>query len=130
MNIHDIYPSKYLKARDLDGREPVVTIRRVEMTMVNGDRKPVCVFDELKPLILNRTNCDGIAAIAGDPDTDSWPGVRVRLVIARVSFQGAMHDAIRVGLPPPVKRAAKTSDRSAPADAEPGDDTASDDLAF
>ena len=40
MNIGDAFPSKYLKASDLQGREVAVTISHVEMTEIDGDHGP------------------------------------------------------------------------------------------
>ena len=116
MNIDDLFPSRYLRSRDLDGAEPTVTITSVEMKMLNGDRRAICYFDGgYKPMILNKTNATAITQIAGTSDTDEWEGLRLRLVVARVSYQGTMHDAVRIAVPPPVKRASK----SAPADPDP-----------
>ena len=116
MNINDVFPSKYLRARDLDDDEPTVTIKSVEMTTLGGDRRAVCYFEgAFKPLILNKTNATAITQIAGTSDTDEWEGLRLRLVVARVSYQGTMHDAVRIAVPTPVRRAAKSSSKAGPA---------------
>lgn len=101
----DIFPSKSLKADDLQGREPVVEIEKVTtQSFDDGSRKPVIHFvGKDKTLVCNKTNWNAIVEIAGEEDSDRWAGVRIKLVVARVDFQGKRVPAIRVE-PPTVKR--------------------------
>ena len=100
MNINDAYPSKYLKAADLQGRSVVVTIERVDIDkMTDGKTKPVVYFHHKeKGLVLNKTNSKKIAATYGD-DTDYWSGGKIELYPCEVEFQGDTVDAIRVRPP-------------------------------
>jgi len=109
MNIHDAFPSMYLKASDLGDAQPVASIDRVEMEPVGRQKemKPVVYFlGKTKGMVLNKTNSKKIADIAGTPDTDEWHGVQVKLYATEVDFQGETVEAIRVKSPlnKPVSR--------------------------
>jgi len=102
MNVNDAFPSRYLKAADLGGREVTVTIERVELQDVgrSKERRPIVYFTgKRKGLILNRTNARRIGEIAGSLETTAWRGVQVRLFTSQVEFQGSLVDAIRVKAP-------------------------------
>lgn len=97
MKSTDIFPSKYLRAADLNGHEPVVTIERVEMETLGDDRKPVVYFKgKDKGLVLNKTNFNAIEDISGEDDTDNWQGTKVKLITMKVEFQGKRVPAIRI----------------------------------
>ena len=96
MKSTDIFPSKYLRAADLDGREPVVTIARVDMETLGDERKPVVYFvGKDKGLVMNKTNFSAIEDISGEEDTDNWAGTKVKLITVKVEFQGKRVPAIR-----------------------------------
>jgi len=114
MKSTDIFPSNYLRAADLNGREPVVTISHVEMKTIGDDQKLVVYFvGKEKGVVLNKTNFSAIEEISGEDDTDNWTDVRVRLVTRRVEFQGKRVDAIRIE-PPPLQKAASNGSKPAP----------------
>lgn len=101
MNINQAFPSKYLKAADLNGQAVVVTISRVVMEEVgqgtSKEQKPVVYFEgKTKGMVLNKTNSIMITRLADTPDTDYWPGTKIRLVSVEVDFQGQSTPAIRV----------------------------------
>lgn len=101
MRISSAFPSKYLKAADLQGRNVRVVMSDVEMHDFDDDHKPVLFFqDKEKGLVLNKTNANNIAAIYGDP-TEGWTGKEVILFEAMVDFQGRSVAAIRVRAPQP-----------------------------
>lgn len=96
MNINEAFPSNYLKAEDLKGKEPNVTISHVSMEKMGDDNKMVLYFrNSEKGMVLNKTNAMNIAAWYG-PETDDWEGKRVKLVVAWVDFQGRSVQALRV----------------------------------
>jgi hypothetical protein len=98
MNINEVYPSKYLKAEDLQNREITVTMSHVEIEKIGQgeDRKPVLYFvGKEKGVALNKTNSTNIAAAFG-PETDGWSGNKVILYVAWVDYQGKSVQAIRV----------------------------------
>lgn len=96
-NINDVFPSKFLRAADLGHATPVVTIDRAPIEVVGEDRRIVVYFTgKDKGLVLNKTNANAIADIVGSEDTDDWSGKRIKLVKAKVDYQGKRVDAIRV----------------------------------
>lgn len=102
MKLNDVFPSKYLKADDLEGREVTVTIRDAKIEKMGDDQKLVIYFaGKDKGMVVNRTNADRIAHYHG-PDTDGWLGKQVVLGTELVTFNGKTDDALRVkGLPRP-----------------------------
>lgn len=102
---NDRFPSNYLRAADLNGRELVVTIDRVEEAEFENDGKkkikPVVYFrDEgVKPMVTNKTNFLLIAGICGEDD-NAWPGKKICLYPDMVAFKGNVSEAIRVKRPP------------------------------
>ena len=112
MRISAAFPSNYIKAADLQGRNVKVKIDRIEMEEVGGEPKPILYFlDKDKGMVLNKTNASNIAAAFGD-DTDEWQGAEVILFEAMVDFQGKTVAAIRVRVPPraPVRQRAPVED--------------------
>lgn len=104
MNINQAFPSKYLRATDLNGGDLAVTIREVTIedvgTAQKKERKPVVYFvAQEKGMVLNKTNAAMITAIAKSDDTDEWTGVKIRLIAAEVEYQGTLTMALRVRAP-------------------------------
>lgn len=99
MKLDELFPSKYLKASDLDG-DTTLTIEGVtteSMKTKDGkeEEKPVLLFAESKPMVMNVTNARAIATLYGD-DTDTWGGKQITLYTAEVSAFGETTAAIRV----------------------------------
>jgi hypothetical protein len=113
----DFWESRYFKAADDLDQPLVLTIEKVKReTLKNGDRedtKPVAYFEGTeKGLVLNMTNWDSIADIAGDGDTDEWPGVKVELFASTVSVKGEVKACVRVRAPKAKKPVAKPTPKS------------------
>ena len=97
MKTSSIYPSRFLKAQDLEGREVVVTITDVKTELLDGEEKPVLVFSELdKDLVANITNWRATEKILGAGDTQDWNGRQLRLVPVQVDYKGEAVWSIRV----------------------------------
>jgi hypothetical protein len=97
MNLDQMYPSKWLKASDLQGQTVPVTISRVVVEDVGDDAgKPVVYFHSRdKGLVLNKTNALSIGLVHGQ-ETDGWVGKTIELFPTVVMFQGQNVPAIRV----------------------------------
>ncbi len=128
-NVHDAFPSKYLRASDLGGVSPVVTIDHIDMEAVGRTKevKLVCYFTgKNKGLVLNKTNATKIAEIAGSPETDDWPTCRIQLYATEVEFQGETVETIRVKAPTvPNRKSATTKPQLPPppsSQEDPGDE--------
>jgi hypothetical protein len=103
MKRDEIFPSKYLKASDLN-KPIVVTIDSALMEVLKNPEgkeqsKVVLYFrGAKKALPLNVTNWDAVAAICGE-DTDDWPSGRIELYADKTRMGGKTVDCIRVRAP-------------------------------
>lgn len=115
-NINDAFPSIYLKASDLQGREAIVTIDRVGFEAVGRERemKAVIYFaGKQKGIVLNKTNAKKIIEIAGSAETEDWHGTQVKIYPTETEFGGETVDCIRIK--PVGKPAARTPPPPPPA---------------
>lgn len=106
VNVNTAFPSNYLKAADLQGRDVKCIIDRVQMEDIGSDHKPVVYFQgKEKGLVLNKTNAFTISDVYG-AETEEWYGKAVILFATKTDFQGKRVDAIRLrtvrdNTPPP-----------------------------
>ncbi len=99
MKVSQVFSGDSLKAADLSGAEPTVTIASVEMKKFDNGNKLVISFEgKQKTLVCNKTNANRIAYLYGD-DTDGWIGKQITLFTDLVDFQGTTTEAIRVRPP-------------------------------
>ncbi len=107
MNISEAFPSKYLKASDLQGRRIQVVMADVKTEKLGDDFKPILFFKgKEKGLVLNKTNANTIIAAYG-PETDDWFGQPIILYEAMVEFQGKARSGYsRVDVPRALVRRA------------------------
>lgn len=131
MRRDDVFPSKYLKAADLNGKPIVVTIEHAPLeTLKSPDgkesKKIVLYFrGAKKALPLNITNWDAVAEICGD-DSDEWLGKAVELYPARTQMGGKTIDCIRIRAP---QQAGASKQKPAPESFDTAGDFG-DDLTF
>ena len=83
------------------GEEKTVTIKEVKREMVqNQSGKEECTVahfvEDVKPLILNTTNCKTISKVWGSPYVEDWAGRKIALKVKKISAFGEMVDAVRV----------------------------------
>ncbi len=119
MNIDAAFPSKWIRAADLQRRDIVLVIARVLEEEVAGDgtTQPVVYFNGTeKGLALNKTNANTISEGLGS-ETDNWTGARITLYPTKTDFQGKRVDCIRV-------RELTTQTQPAPAVAPPEETSA------
>ncbi|MBU1067022.1 hypothetical protein KKE60_04515 [Patescibacteria group bacterium] len=99
-NINDVFPSKFLVAKDVlraDTKTMPVTVLKIEVEKIGEEDKLVAYFKEIdKPFVLNKTNATAIAQIAHSDESDKWPGAKLLLYVAKVQYQGSMVDAVRI----------------------------------
>jgi len=96
--IDDLFPSRFLKAIDLDGRDLTVTITDIDTEEVGHyrDKKPVLYFDGgHKPLVMNKTNATSIGKLYGG-NTRDWIGKKITLFETDVQFRGEWVKSVRV----------------------------------
>jgi hypothetical protein len=103
MKIMSSFPSKYIKAGDLGGKEHKLIITGVKIEDVGGqgseEDKPVLFFQgKAKGVVLNRTNAMALASKYGE-DTETWVDKDVIVYPDQTLFQGRMVDCIRMRVP-------------------------------
>lgn len=105
MKISEEFPSKYLKAADLQNRDVKVIMANVEKEKLGDDMKLVLYFKgKDKGLVLNKTNSNTIVDAYGD-DTDDWYDNELILFSVMTDFQGKIGPAIRCRAPTARDRA-------------------------
>ena len=103
MDMNQAFPSKYIKADDLQGKEWPLVIRNVVREDVGTDQKPdnkpVIYFNGTeKGMVLNVTNNNAICDMFGF-DSDMWLGKTITLIAIQTEFQGKPCLGLRVKLP-------------------------------
>ena len=97
-----MFPSRYLKAADFEGKPVALTISEVirdKVQMATGQKaeKYILRFKETdKELILNKTNAKAIAKLLREPKAVNWAGARIVLKPTTCEAFGEVVDCIRV----------------------------------
>lgn len=107
-----MFPSKYVKAADLGGRQVTLVIASVAIADLEGSdgtskQKGVVTFENAKKAwILNRT-CAEACKLMWGKDTDDWIGHKITLYAQKMAdpFGGGEIEAIRVAGSPELKEA-------------------------
>lgn len=94
----------YLGAYAFDpGEEKTATIDYVKQELVTGadGKKEQCIVahfrdNDLKPLILNATNCKTITNLYKTPYIEEWNGKKITMHVEQVRAFGDLVDAVRV----------------------------------
>jgi hypothetical protein len=106
MKKSEVFPSKFIKADDLDGSAVVVKIAGASFEPIKSQdgkeqNKMVLAFHGTeKTLPLNQTNWDSVADICGD-DSDGWVKKKIELYPATTQMNGKTVPCIRVRKPSP-----------------------------
>ena len=97
--LSELYPSKWLKAVDLNGADMCVGIHGLGKKEVGQDQEERVVIEwidkDVKPMILNKENATTIGKLYGE-DTSKWRAREVLLYETTVSAFGKTHNVIRV----------------------------------
>jgi len=125
MNINELYPSKYLKASDLKGREANVEIEDVMIEKIgrDGDKRPVAsLVGKNKRFVINKTNVRTIGDLHG-PDTEDWIGKRIVIYPTITEYAGQETACLRVKPPKDyIKPSTAGKARNGPTEAGPEDE--------
>ena len=96
MLIDQLYPSRFLRASDLNNKPLRVVIESIKREDIGGEPKVIVSFlDGTKALIVNKTNARAIAKALGD-ETGGWIGKPITLIPTEVDFRGDLVPGIRV----------------------------------
>ncbi len=102
MHVDLMFPSRYLRAADFEGKPVSLTISEVlkdKVQMATGQKaeKYILRFRETdKELILNKTNAKLIAKHLHEPKAINWPGAKITLSPETCEAFGEMVPCIRV----------------------------------
>lgn len=97
--LEEFFPSKHLKAADLDGKEIKVTIARIDREKIGDDMKAVVYFNgKTKGVALNKGNTK-ILADAFGRDSNGWFGQEVILYAIWTEYQNKPVQGLRLRLP-------------------------------
>lgn len=124
MNVDVAFPSKWIRAVDLNGRDYDLTIARCSQEDINSDGcdLPVLHFHATKKgLILNKTNANTIAAALGK-EMNAWVGQTIVLFPTTTDFGGKRVDCIRVRPPQLAAAAVVAPVEPAPVTSPPTDE--------
>lgn len=97
-----MFPSRYLRAADFEGKAVALTISEVvrdKVQMATGQKaeKYILRFQETdKELILNKTNAKAVAKVLHEPKAINWSGERIILKPTTCEAFGEIVDCIRV----------------------------------
>jgi hypothetical protein len=98
MRASDMFPSKYLKSRDVKDKPLTATVSHLTQELVgqgkDAEKKPVLNFKDAKAMVLNKTNALALEAAFGD--TESWGGKKIRIHCVETTYGGRAIDGIRV----------------------------------
>ena len=105
------FNSNYIGGWTFADGDKVFTIKDVHEQNVrseknqSGEEKMCIYFEETdKPMILNSTNNDTIAAVIGSPNFDDWIGKKILIGTEKVKAFGDIWDAVRVRLEKPTTK--------------------------
>ena len=88
-SVSELYPSRWVKAADLNGKAVTVKVTDVMVEPVHtpgGETKTAAVLTfegKQKRLILNKTQCRAMVAITGSEKFGDWVGAIVQLAPAK-----------------------------------------------
>ena len=107
-----------------DGKDMTLTIEYVRQEVVTGanGRKEQCMVahfkDNVKPMILNRTNAKTITKVTGSPYIEDWAGKRITLYADTTRFGGDIVECLRVRPyePPAAQRSTQKQAAAASSD--------------
>lgn len=105
-SMDDVYGGDYLKAEDIPQEaRPRLTVESVRPAEIGaqGEQKETKLvmrfLGKEKSLVLNVTNANMMAEIAGSRDYDNWPGHQVILYRTMTDFAGKRVPALRLDHP-------------------------------
>jgi len=98
MNVRSLFPSNFVAAEDLQGRDVTVQIARIVKEKVGRDQeeRPVLYFAGMaRGMVLNKTNAKRIASLYGG-ETEAWLGQSITLYPSETEFGDETVPCVRV----------------------------------
>ena len=100
------FPSKYLTAADIEGKNFPATIERIEYEkMRDGGEKPVAYLEGMnKAVVLNKTKAKFLTELTKSESFDDWIGVKVQIRNGVTNFAGDEVATIKFDRTPVAKK--------------------------
>jgi hypothetical protein len=102
MKLNEMFPSRYVKGQDLNGRAVTVTIERIQLEGMRPNPKSpelekyvLYTTEGKKGIVLSKTIATQIARILGSDESDEWKGKKVTLFPTPMTVAGVQRVAIR-----------------------------------
>lgn len=103
MHWKKMFNPDYIGAYELDnGQELILTIKSVKPEMVTGERgkkEELLVarfYENVKPMILNKTNCKTIQKIYKTPNIEDWIGKKIQIFATTTPFGSEVVECLRI----------------------------------
>ena len=128
MKKNDVFPSRFLKAGDLNGEPITLTIASAAYETLknhkgNEEQKLVVGFRKTKKLlVVNVTNFDAIVDASGEADSDDWIGHKIEVYPSEVQVGTEMKPCLRVRAPSQGELKAAAAKKKPPAETNDMDD--------
>jgi hypothetical protein len=105
MNYEAMFPSRFLKAADLQGKDQTVKIGGIKLEkMPDGKVKGIITFEGTdKEWLLNRSNAEALKLMWG-VETNDWLHKRLTLCVRQVDAFGESVPAVRVKGSPDIDK--------------------------
>ncbi len=98
-----VFNKDYLGSHDLDeGKDLVVTINHIEIREIKDssgkpEKRNVAIFGgNIKPMVLNVTNCKTIKAFSGSNYIEEWKGIAITIYSKQIKAFGEEMEALRI----------------------------------
>jgi len=102
MKLDEMFPSRYVRGNDLQGRAVTVTIARVQTESMRPNPKSpelqkfvLYTVEGKKGVVLSKTLASQISQVLGSDESDDWLGKKVRLYPEPMTVAGVQRVAIR-----------------------------------
>jgi hypothetical protein len=128
MKKNDVFPSRFLKAGDLNGEPLTLTIASAAYETLKNhkgseEQKLVVGFRKTKKLlVVNVTNFDAIVDVSGEPDSDDWIGYKIEVYPSEVQVGTEMKPCLRVRAPAQGELPKAKAENKRPVSAKEADD--------
>jgi hypothetical protein len=103
MKLSDMFPSRYVKGEELNGRSVTVTISKVQPEKMRPNpqspevtRYVLYTRESKKGVVLSKTTATQIAQAVGSVETDEWIDKQITLYPEPMTVAGVQRVAIRV----------------------------------
>ena len=101
LDLNSFFPSNWLTLADVTDPVTVDISMATAKTMPDGTNKCAIHFpNDMKPMVLNKTNFLEVAKIAGTKNAADWTGVKIEVYRTTTSYLNDTVPCLRIRQPP------------------------------